>query len=295
MSDAPSSWISFASADLSAAVDPLGAQLSILRDSAGRDLLWNGDPTVWSGRAPLLFPIVGALAGGSYRVGSASYQLPRHGFARHQPFEVVERAADHASFRLRADQSTLRVFPFRFELDVRFELRGPTLAVTTRIRNTGDEMLPASFGYHPAFRWPLPYGEARASHFIEFAQPEPRPVRRLDSAGLLTPASHPTPVGNRRLALDDSLFQNDALIFDALESRSADYGAAAGPKMRVSFPDTPYLGVWSKPGANFVCIEPWHGIADPEGFAGDFTAKPGVFTLAAGAEKSIEMAVSVLG
>jgi galactose mutarotase-like enzyme len=295
MTDAPSNWITFGSAELTAAVDPLGAQLSILRDRAGRDLLWNGDPAVWSGRAPLLFPIVGALAGGSYRVGVKRYQLPRHGFARQHPFEVVERGADRAAFRLRADPSSLQVFPFDFVLDVRFELRAAALSVKARLSNTGNGPLPASFGFHPAFRWPLPYGEPRAAHFMEFAQSEPRPVRRLDSAGLLTPERHPTPVVNRRLALEDSLFQNDALIFDALDSRSIDYSAAAGPKIRVSFPDTPYLGLWSKPGAGFICIEPWHGIADPQGFAGDFSTKPGVFTLAPGVQKSIEMTVSLVG
>jgi galactose mutarotase-like enzyme len=84
------------------------------------------------------------------------------------------------------------------------------------------------------------------------------------------------------------------MIFDAMRSRSVTYGADAGPKIRVSFPDSPYFGLWTKPGANFICIEPWHGIADPEGFSGDFAAKPGVFTVAPGAAKHIEMAISLV-
>jgi galactose mutarotase-like enzyme len=287
--------VSLSSGDLRAEIDPLGAQLSILRDSAGRDLLWDGDPSVWTGRAPVLFPIVGALAGGSYRLESTRYRLSRHGFARGKLFDIVESASAAATFRLRSDAASLQIYPFRFELDIRFALDGPTLVVTTYVRNAGEEAMPASFGYHPALRWPLPFGRARSSHFIEFESDEPAPVRRLDADGLLTPERHATPIVHRRLALADTLFQDDAVIFDAIRSRSVTYGADEGPRIRVSHPDTPYLGIWTKPRANFICIEPWHGVADPEGFSGDFRTKPGVFTVAAGAALPIRMAITLLG
>jgi len=154
--------------------------------------------------------------------------------------------------------------------------------------------MPASFGYHPGLRWPLPYGHERSAHFIEFATEEPAPIRCLDSAGLVTPEPHPTPVSNKRLVLDDSLFRNDALIFDQVRSRSVTYGAPEGPRIRVSFPDAPYLGIWTKPGAPFICIEPWHGVADPAGFTVDFTAKPGVFKVAPGGVQSMETTLSLI-
>jgi galactose mutarotase-like enzyme len=194
---------------------------------------------------------------------------------------------------LTADEASFAVYPFRFELQIRFRLEGPTLTVTSSVRNAGDGAMPASFGYHPAFRWPLPFGRARQSHFIEFDSAEPAPMRRLDAEGLLTPDLHPTPIVDRRLVLYDALFQDDVMIFDDIRSRAVTYGAETGPRIRVSFPDSPYLGIWSKPGAKFVCIEPWHGVADPAGYCGDFTAKPGVFTLAAGAALSIEMAITL--
>jgi galactose mutarotase-like enzyme len=293
MADPQSSWIPLRSAELHAEVNPLGAQLSVLRDAAGRDLLWNGDPAVWSGRAPILFPIVGELAGGKYHLGGNSYPLSRHGFARGKPFNVVAASASSATFRLSADESTLAVYPFHFELDVRFDLNGATLAVTASVRNIGNVNMPASFGFHPGLRWPLPYGRERSAHFIEFATEEPAPIRCLDSAGLVRPNPLPTPVSNRRLLLDDSLFTHDALIFDQVRSRSVTYGASAGPRIRVSFPDAPYLGIWTKPGAPFICIEPWHGMADPAGFTGDFTAKPGVFTVAPGGVQSIETTITL--
>ncbi len=287
-------WVSIASGDLTAQIDPLGAQLSLLRDGGGRDLLWNGDPAIWKGRAPVLFPIVGALAGGSYRLDSKVYRLPRHGFARDRRFEIIHSTGASAQFELTADEATLAVYPFRFSLQIQFALDGTTLAVTTRVRNLGDLPMPASFGYHPALRWPLPAGLERSRHFIEFECDEPAPVRRLDTEGLLTPMPHPTPVSNRRLMLADSLFQDDVLIFDALRSRTLTYGADAGPRLRMSYPDTPYLGVWTKPGAPFICIEPWHGVADPQGFNGDFLAKPGVFMVPSGADRTFGMSMTLL-
>ena len=294
MPDQPRSWVSISSDDLTVEIDPLGAQLSSLRYRTAFDLLWNGDPAVWAGRAPLLFPIVGVLVDGSYRLGSQTYRLPRHGFARGKLFAVESSGASAATFRLAADEASLRVFPFEFELEVRYELEGATLSLTTEIRNKGNTEMPASFGYHPGFRWPLPFGKPRSGHFIEFEADEPKPARRIDSLGLLTPEHHPTPITRRRLVLADSLFVQDVLIFDQINSRSVLYGSDDAPRIKVDFPDAPYLGVWTKPGAPFICIEPWHGITDPEGFSGDFTAKPGVFNLKAGESLSSTMDITLL-
>ncbi len=295
MSDEKNSWLSLTSTSLAVEINPLGAQLSTLRDSAGRDLLWDGDPAFWNGRAPLLFPIVGALAGGRYRLGQNHYSLPRHGFARGKLFAATATGSAAAIFRLSSDAATSQVYPFHFELDVRFALQGAALSVVATVRNTGEEDMSASLGFHPAFRWPLPYGRARSDHYIEFSVDEPAPIRRLDADGLLSPLKHPTPIRARRLALTDALFQDDALILDQVRSRSVTYGAPDGPRLRVGYPDAPYLGLWTKPGSGFICIEPWHGIADPAGFAADFRQKPGIFTVAPGAVWSTQMIVELLG
>jgi galactose mutarotase-like enzyme len=286
-------WVTVRSADLVAEIDPLGAQLSVLRDRDGRDLLWDGDPSVWTGRAPLLFPIVGELAGGVYRLGSSVYPLGRHGFARRSAFRVVASQPAVALFRLTADAASLQIYPFRFELDIRFSVHGPTLAITAELHNRGDVTMPASFGFHPAFCWPLPFGEARQGHFIDFAQDESARVRRLDAHGLLMPERIPAPLTGRRLVLTDALFDHDAVIFDEVRSRSVTYGAAVGPRIRVDFPDAPMLGVWTKPHAGFICIEPWYGIADPEGYSGDFNAKPGIFHVAAGSIKTLPIEITL--
>ncbi|MEP7244788.1 MAG: aldose 1-epimerase family protein [Gammaproteobacteria bacterium] len=295
MPDQPNSWVTVRSTELSAGIDPLGAQLSALRDSAGRGLLWHGDPAVWAGRAPLLFPIVGTLAGGRYRLGDQSFALGRHGFARGKPFEIVASTPSAAVFRLGTDEATLAVYPFQFELEVAFTVAGPTLSIVATARNLGSEKMPASLGFHPGFLWPLPFGQARSNHFIQFEADEPAPVRRIDSAGLMTDERHPTPIVNRRLALTDELFRNDVLILDQVQSRAVVYGAEGGPQLEIRFPDSTCLGLWTKPGAPFVCIEPWQGVTDPAGFAGDIREKPGIFEVAPGATHSITMAITLRG
>jgi galactose mutarotase-like enzyme len=264
-----------------------------LRDAAGRDLLWHGDPKIWAGRAPILFPIVGTLAGGKYRYGAQQLALSRHGFARNKPFEEIATTPSAALFRLRADDATRAVYPFEFELDVRFEIVGSALSIVATARNLGSEPMPASIGFHPGFRWPLPYDQPREAHYIELAREEPAPVRRINSDGLLAPEPHPTPVVQRRLALKDALFTNDVLIFDRLASRSVLYGAANGPRIEVQFPDAHYLGVWTRPGAPFICIEPWQGITDPAGFAGDIREKPGVFIVPPGSSHVFGMTIGL--
>lgn len=268
---------------MSAEINTFGAELWRLRSADGRDLMWNGDPAVWRGRAPILFPIIGRLKGDRYRLGEREYRLEKHGFARRMRFAVAEASATSARLLLSPTEETRAVYPFEFALSLTFAVAGNSLAVTAAVANAGATPMPFSFGFHPALRWPLPYGEPRAKHRLLFDQPEPEPIRRLDRDGLLA-RSEPSPVTGRRLDLRDSLFDNDAMFFLGLNSRSLRYGADAGPQIRVDFPDFPDLGVWTKPHADYVCIEPWQGYNDPVDFAGDLTDKPGILRLAPGGE-----------
>jgi galactose mutarotase-like enzyme len=289
----PSALVQLHSDSLSAEIDPQGAQLFTLRDAKGRELLWHGDPAVWKGRAPILFPIVGALHGGHYRWLGIRHALPRHGFARDRRFTVLDSGASHAQLRLYGDAKTHVAYPFAFALDVRFSIEHAVLSVVASVHNTGEIPLPASLGFHPGLNWPLPGGAARGAHYIEFEHDEPAPIRRLDGEGLLTPTLHPTPVQGRRLALRDDLFVDDVIIFDRFTSRSLTYGAETGPRIKVSFPDATYLGLWTRPGAPFICIEPWRGVADPAGFTGTFDQKPGVFMVPPGGSESLRMRIEL--
>lgn len=294
MSPSPADWIRLSSPSLKAEIDPFGAQLSVLRDGGHKDLLWHGDPAVWSGRAPILFPIVGALNGGHYSWRRARYPLPRHGLARGRRFEVIRHSAGEALFRQVSDAATLQVYPFSFELYALFRFEGSALVIEASVRNVGAEPMPASLGFHPAFRWPLPYGRPREEHAIEFEFEEATRVRRLDRDGLLSDERYVTPVQGNRLRLHDRLFKDDVVIFDHLRSRRVIYGAASGPRIQVTFPNATHLGIWSKPGAGFVCIEPWRGVADPAGFEGSLNDKPGIFRVAPGASQALRMRIELV-
>jgi len=285
--------VTIASDRLTAGISTLGAELQHLTDRDGHELQWDGDPAVWHGRAPILFPVIGLLEGGHYRLDGTSYPMPKHGFARHSTFEIVAQTADAVTLRLTASDETRAIYPFDFQLDIAFSLAGATLEVVATITNGGDRAMPASFGFHPALRWPLPFGQPRDAHAIRFERDEPAPVRRIDTNGFLLPEAQPSPVVGNLLTLRDDLFVDDALIFDSLASRRVSYGAATGPRLTVDFTDFPTLGVWTKPGAGFICIEPWQGFSDPAGFAGDIRDKPGIIEIAAGASTRLAMHITL--
>lgn len=278
---------------LSAAINPFGAELTHLRDAAGRALMTDADPAFWTGHAPLLFPIVGRLNGDVLRLDGAEYPMKQHGFARRRDFALVEQGDSHVRFRLEDDAETRAVYPFAFALDAAYAIEGTMLTVAITIANRGDAPMPASFGFHPAFAWPLPYGAARADHRILFDADEPGTLVALQD-GLTAPGERASPLDGRTLHLADALFDEDALIWDGLASRRVRYGAETGPQLEIAFPETEKLGIWSKPGSAFICIEPWHGIADPAGYTGDFRDKPGVFEIAVGAEWSCRLEVSLI-
>jgi galactose mutarotase-like enzyme len=289
-----SALVTIASAGLTARINPLGAELWSLTDTAGREYMTDADPAFWTGHAPILFPIVGMLNDGRYRLDGETHELAKHGFARHANFALVEAEEGTAHFRLRDDAQTRAVYPFAFALDLLFRLEAMTLHVEARVTNTGAEAMPFSLGFHPAFAWPLPGGADKADHRVTFAQPEPQPIRRIDPAsGLLLASRFETPVVGHDLIPDASLFEADALIWDDLASRSIRFGAPGGSSLTVAFPDMPMLGIWQKPGAAYLCIEPWQGIADTVGYQGDFRDKLGIVSLPAGDSRSFRMGVTV--
>jgi len=282
--------ISIANALLSADVAFQGAEMIRLRGASGEDYLWNGDPQWWSGRSPLLFPMVGRAANDEIKVAGRAYALPQHGFARRKKFACVAAEASRCLLRLRDDDETRAAFPLAFRLDIAYELSESTLAVKAEAFNEGDASLPCSFGFHPAFRWPLPGGNGE--HEILFDEEETAPIRLL-ADGLLAEEEHRSPVEGRRLRLHSALFERGALIFDRLASRRVVFRAQNGPSVAVSFPDMPHFGLWTRPGAPFLCLEPWHGFAAPAGFDGDFASRPGVVSIAPGGSRAFAMKIEV--
>ena len=287
----------FGNGEIGARVAAAGAELRSLRFAAGpagaeREMLWQAGPA-WPRHAPVLFPIVGRLAHDTLRHQGFAGRLTQHGFARDRAFQFVARRADGCTLAFTDDAATRAAYPFPFRLVLDYAVRGATLTIGFRVENTGDTVLPASVGAHPAFRWPLADGIPKEAHRLVFATCEDGPVRRLEG-GLLLPDPVPTPVVGDVLALSDAVFANDAVILEAPSSRAVRYEAPghAAPAITVSWQGFSTLGIWSKP-ADFVCIEPWTGYSSPRDFDGDISAKPGVALIPPGAALACTMCVTL--
>ena len=264
---------------ISATIVAQGAELVSLRNTEGFEFLWKAGPA-WRRHSPVLFPIVGRLKGDQLRHRGQVYPLTQHGFARDKRFDWAERGPRSCTLVLTDDADSRARYPFAFRLDVTYTLERQQLGVAFGITNTGDEPLPASVGAHPAFNWPLLPDLPKEAYRLDFANAEPAPIRRLKD-GLLLATAQPTPVEGKVLALSERLFDDDAVILDQPASTSVRYAADHGPAIEVSWHGFQELGIWSKPGgAPFLCIEPWHGIASPVDFDGEFMDKPGIMLIA---------------
>lgn len=257
---------------LAAVISAQGAELQSITTPSGRELLWQAGPQ-WPRQAPVLFPIVGRLAGDTLLHDGAGHRLTQHGFARDRRFRVIAGDARSCRMLLEDDAESRQAYPFGFRLEIEYRIEAATLSVRYTVSNPSSTVLPASLGAHPAFIWPLDPGIAADAHEIVFAEPEPAPIRRVRN-GLLRPDTEPTPIHGRHLPLHAGLFADDAVILEAPASRSLRYGVAGGPGLHIGWDGFSQLGLWSRPGAEFLCIEPWSGLASPEGFEGEFETKP---------------------
>lgn len=276
--------IALGSGDLRAVISPMGAELLSLQ-LAGTEWLWQGDKAFWPRRAPVLFPHCGRTRNREIRIGGRTYpDQPIHGFAPTSPFEVSRNTGEELTLTLSDSDETRALYPFAFRLAVHFAIEGPLLHQSIACENTGEEPMPVAAGFHPGFAWPVPGATGKAGHILRFETDEPDPVALPNIDGLMGGATMPSPIAGNVLALTDSVFQAGSAIFTRLRSRSLWFGMPGLPGLAMSF-DTPFLVLWRWPGpgeADYLCIEPWAGLPDPAGFAGDLHDKPGVTVLQPG-------------
>jgi len=282
-------------AAISATIKPEGAELTSLRDSAGEELLWQAGPE-WPRHSPVLFPVVGRLAGDTLRHQGQEYRVTQHGFARDSLFAWTERSATRAVLRLVDSAETRAMYPFPFLLEMIYAVEGETLSVTARVTNPGDAVLPCGVGAHPAFRWPLAAGVAKEAHVLEFDTQETGPALAVE--GGLLGEEEKLPFDGRVLPLSPALFAQDALVMPGVASRSVRFVAAGedgvpARVLTVAWEGYKDLGIWSKPGggAPFLCIEPWFSMASPVGWDGEIADKPGVLLLPPGESRDFTWTV----
>ena len=273
---------------LTVGVKTKGAELSSIRNAAGAEFLWQGNPEYWAGQAPVLFPIVGRLRNDEYELNGKTYSLLQHGFARKSVFTLVEKTDTSLTFELRDSAETRAVYPFSFSLQIIYRLSANRLAIEYLVKNTGGETLPFSIGAHPAFNLPAAPGECR----IEFEKPETLLTHVLNN-GLFHGETVPVLNNETTLTITKNTFDRDALVFHNTASSSVKLYAKNKTAVTFEYPEFTQLGIWAKPGAPYVCIEPWFGYADSSEPYGSFTNKPGLINLAAGNTFSCEHCITI--
>ncbi|GAA0730795.1 aldose 1-epimerase family protein [Aquimarina litoralis] len=249
---------------LTVRINSVGAELSsIITKKDNKEYLWQGDPTIWASQAPVLFPIVGGLKNGTYHYKDQQYGLPKHGFIRYNTaIEGIQNSETKVSFTLSPSEETIEKYPFQFTFTISYELVENQLIVSHTVENTDTKTMYFSIGGHPAFNCPIDPSENYEDYFIELEQTKNTDCFVLTSDGLISDETISV-IKDHKIWLTDTIFDKDALIFKDIQANKATLiHKEKGAILSMDFKDFPDLGIWAKPKAPYVCIEPWLGYAD---------------------------------
>ncbi|MBB6502964.1 aldose 1-epimerase family protein [Pedobacter cryoconitis] len=260
-----------------------GAELrSIQSKLTGLNYLWKGDPMFWGKFSPVLFPVIGGLKDNTYCIGEECYQLPRHGFARDMEFNAEQISAVEALFTLTENSETLKVYPFEFKLALRYKLSGSSVSCTYEVTNPGEKELLFSAGGHPAFAVPLTAETSYEDYYLEFSADESVVYHEIEN-NLISDQTAILQLDERKLNLQHSLFYNDALVFKDLKSNTISLKNTKNQHgLHFRFIAFPFFGIWAAKDADFVCLEPWCGIADGVHHNQQLSDKEGIVSLSPG-------------
>ncbi|MFT3701922.1 MAG: aldose 1-epimerase family protein [Agriterribacter sp.] len=269
---------------LKIAIDANGAELNSIYDlQNGIEYMWQGDPAFWAKHSPVLFPIVGTLKSNTYFYKNKDYKLSRHGFARDMVFAVSGQTDSSVTFSLISTGATLEKYPFNFRFDIVYTLNGKQLDVSYAVFNEDKTDIYFSVGGHPAFNVPFLKNTQYQDYYLEFNKNEKLERWPISKDGLILQTPKGLLHNSERLPLTKTLFYEDALVFKHLASDTVSLKCNAGKGgFTFKFPDFPYLGIWAAKDADFVCIEPWCGIADSVETNQDIIQKEGINKLNAG-------------
>ena len=265
---------------LRAVISPKGAELqSLTNKETAMEYMWSGDAAFWGKHSPVLFPIIGSLKDDTYFYKDKTYHLPRHGFARERIFLKDQVSLEEAVFSLSQDAETLAVYPFAFLLRLRYVLKENTLACIYEVSNTGYDELLFSVGAHPAFAVPMVEGTNYNDYYLQFNATEQLHRWKLEE-GLIADHAVRLPAPNGMLPLAHELFYEDAIVLKNMQSNKTTLACTKHVHgLHFNFDNFPFFGIWASRNANFVCLEPWCGIADSVNHDQQLKNKEGIITL----------------
>ncbi len=270
-----------------------GAELCSVYDKENKfERIWNADPSVWNRHAPILFPFVGKVVDGVYRIDDKQYEMKtQHGFARDMEFELVEKTDSLITQKLVANEQSKKIYPYDFELYVTHMLDNENprlLHVKWEIKNNSLDVMYYSIGGHPAFTLPIKESKEKEDFFIGFEGSEELTYITINTeTGLAIPKEQYT------FKTEDGLVKFFDVIYKTLIFEHQDIKKVSiakpdkTPYVTMDCREFPYLGVWTKTTGNFICLEPWVGRTDDEGFAGTLKEKKGEQKLNVGETFSI--------
>jgi galactose mutarotase-like enzyme len=266
---------------ITASINPKGAELvSLIHYQSHTEYIWGANPAFWAKSSPVLFPIVGSLKNNTYRFEEQEYTLPRHGFARDKEFTVEQHTDNQTIFLLKSDEETLKIYPFHFEFRLIYTLQDSSLAVTYSVKNTGVSPMYFSVGGHPAFAVPLVENTQYEDYYLMFNQTEDFKRWELTTDGLIQTQSVDFLNNTNKIPLSKELFHQDAIVFKNLQSDKVTLKSdKTKHQLTFDFQGFPFLGIWAAKNADFVCIEPWCGIADAANHNQELTQKEGIICL----------------
>ena len=270
---------------LQISVKETGAELCSIKSlSSDKEYIWEGNPDVWEAHAPNLFPIIGCLKDDAFLYKGEEYNCPKHGFVRkNKNVTLIEGNENSLTFGLAYSDETLRVYPFKFNFRIKYILEGNRLIVEHTVTNQGDSDMLFSLGGHPAFKCPLNEDENYSDYYLEFENPETAQTWSVEKNGLIGKETMPVFDEPSIINLHPHIFDDDALVFKNLNSSKVSLKSKKSKQvLSMSFNDFPYLGIWAKSNSEFVCIEPWLGIADSFDSDRNFENKEGLVTLGGG-------------
>lgn len=262
---------------LKVTVSDAGAEIrSIVGKKTGTEYLWQGDPTYWAGRAPVLFPICGRLTGGKYTWKGQTYEMNLHGFARHCTFTAEKVSKNAITLLLTANEETKKSYPFDFEFRMTYTLTDSTVECRYDVENEKEDDLPFAIGGHPGFNVPMEAGKNFEDYRLEFACAKEARELVFSDTCFDTGKTRAFPLEEGRiLPLRHSLFDIDAVFLTDM-CHKVTLGTPGGTRsLTLSFKGFPHVGFWHKPRtkAPYVCIEPWCSVPSPDGVIDDFATK----------------------
>jgi len=260
---------------ITAKISEHGAELHSLIHN-GFEYIWQADSKYWGRHAPILFPIVGKVYNNEYRVGENTYHIPQHGFARDKDFKLVNTNEVSSTFVLQSDENTLKVYPYKFKLLVRYKLTENRLDVSYTIRNTDNKDIYFQIGAHPAFNYPNhPFSKGYLQLTKDGKPLTEISVRHPNNNGYITNYIQHIELSNGCLPIKDETFDNGALILENYQCDTISMINGNGQTHLTLKSNAPLYGIWSpeRKKAPFICLEPWIGIADEEGFDDQFQNK----------------------